>query len=663
MTPQEQANDLFNRALGHFHQQRFYEANALMEPLLSLAPNSPPALNLKAVLVRELGNAKSALPYAVQAVTLSPQDPFYCCNLGQILADLNHHEEAISAFEIGFKFFLARTGHHLSAKTVLLDLAHIAIGAPHALTESSVYLERYMQLLHFRPQASSLRLKLIEDLKNKDFVDNSPDEATAQDTLRLLLDIIGLFFNTPAADNQAAVETLALPWLRQSLERDWFDLALWLERELDLRYVHQIKTEEHHRRHYQTVAPLMNQAGRRLRADLPALPSPSTVNASNLAFLTHVLHPYDANRVILDTLRGMGVDAKNATVFVLDDVEPSAYQDFVATGARVVALSLENPHLKGKWYQLLLELRRRLADENIGVVLWATNNAHMSFAFGLRLAPTQIWWSMQFHDIELEDIDVYLAHDTLRKFKQYGNRIWRCTHGAFSNLYNPGLRGQAKEIRQSFPVETLLGCMGRVEKVNNIQYLNAVTNILLARPDTGFLWSGQSQLPSVQEHFKKAGVAERCFFIGWVNTALYAQVLDICLDTFPIGGGITAFECMAATKAVVFYLSPEALEAGVPMSILPLLNNEIGTPKQQEMAKAILTGKNGENLFLCARNSQEHTDMALHLIDDDSFRKDVGRAMKKFTDTFMEDKEEMARTLLAHIREILSERKSCCAPR
>ena len=261
---------------------------------------------------------------------------------------------------------------------------------------------------------------------------------------------------------------------------------------------------------------------------------------------------------------------------------------------------------------------------------------------------------MKYHSIELEDIDGYFAIGSQEKFKRIGNRDWRCIHGAFKELYAPALSSQARTIRQQYPVKTLLGCMGRVEKLDNPQYLDAVTDILKARPDTGFLWSGQSRLPSVQEYFEKSGVADRCFFVGWINTRLYAQVLDICLDTFPFGGGITVFECMAAEKPVVFHLSPESMETGVPMVILPLLNRRIGTPEQQELAKSLFTNEDGDNLFLCANDQQEYITMALRAIDSQRFRDFAGQAARTFVEMFIMDTGEMARTLLAHIEEVVS---------
>jgi predicted O-linked N-acetylglucosamine transferase (SPINDLY family) len=40
-------------------------------------------------------------------------------------------------------------------------------------------------------------------------------------------------------------------------------------------------------------------------------------------------------------------------------------------------------------------------------------------------------------------------------------------------------------------------------------------------------------------------------YIGWVDTSLWAQVIDVFLDTWPFGSGHTAWEAIAANKHFV----------------------------------------------------------------------------------------------------------------
>ena len=65
------------------------------------------------------------------------------------------------------------------------------------------------------------------------------------------------------------------------------------------------------------------------------------------------------------------------------------------------------------------------------------------------------------------------------------------------------------------------------------------------------MWAGREEDPFISNAFKDAGVRDKTEFIGWVNTSLFANVLDLMLDTFPIGNSITAFQAMEAGTPVI----------------------------------------------------------------------------------------------------------------
>src|SRR6185436_14508130 len=92
----------------------------------------------------------------------------------------------------------------------------------------------------------------------------------------------------------------------------------------------------------------------------------------------------------------------------------------------------------------------------------------------------------------------------------------------------------AREVRASLGARgPVYGSFGREEKLNSPAFLDAVVAILRRVPGAVFLWTGRVQHPEIQKRFEAAGVAARCRFIGWVDTKLYAQVIDVFLDSFP----------------------------------------------------------------------------------------------------------------------------------
>lgn len=148
---------------------------------------------------------------------------------------------------------------------------------------------------------------------------------------------------------------------------------------------------------------------------------------------------------------------------------------------------------------------------------------------------------------------------------------------------------------------------------------------------------------------ERFGVAERCHFIGWVDTKLYAHVLDVFLDSFPFPCGFTLYETMAAAKPVVVFASAEADETGVYALVNPLLSGIAGTAQKIQTARMIFAGG---KLFYCARDPAQYVELALKLANDADARHAVGAANQSFVRALLSDRSHMARTMGRHLIEL-----------
>ena len=173
--------------------------------------------------------------------------------------------------------------------------------------------------------------------------------------------------------------------------------------------------------------------------------------------------------------------------------------------------------------------------------------------------------------------------------------------------------------------------------------------------DICFLWTGREQLPSIQRQFDDAGISDRCFYIGWVNTKLYAQVIDVLLDCFPLGCGYTAYEAMAAGAATVFYASTESQESGVPALVHAI--DSAGEDCAEEKSQLATVYANRTRYF-CADNTAHYQDMATRLIQDDALRQQSGEANRQFISLFYEDQKKMASGYARHFIELVARRET-----
>ena len=132
----------------------------------------------------------------------------------------------------------------------------------------------------------------------------------------------------------------------------------------------------------------------------------------------------------------------------------------------------------------------------------------------------------------------------------------------------------------------------------------------------------------MESAFDARGIGGQCRYCGWVNTRVYARVLDIHLDTFPFPAGVTMIETTAAGIPGVNYLSEESRSNGIIPVILPVLNGEDGARADQAVVRGLLTAQDGRTLFFCARSPADYVADAQRLIDDAALRRAAGEAAR-----------------------------------
>jgi glycosyltransferase involved in cell wall biosynthesis len=308
--------------------------------------------------------------------------------------------------------------------------------------------------------------------------------------------------------------------------------------------------------------------------------------------------------------------------------------------------------------ETLVALRGHLQKHRFAAAVWVSVPPGASTALAMRIAPAQIFFAMKYHSLALPEIDGYMTGGSVgQRFRTIEGRQWRAGQTRFGDLYDPNLAALAAETRAQYGTDRLvMGCIGRDDKINSPAFLDAVCTLLKKYPRTVFLWTGYTRLPAIQKHFENAGVADRCHYIGWVNTKLYAQVLDIFLDSFPFPCGLTALQAMAAGTPIVFYNSEEVLNIGIPLLINPVFNGEAGSEEEKRRIAEVFHARSPRPLYLMANTPAEYVEMASRLIEDVDHRQAVGNAVRTFTEEFLSASEPCGRTYQRHIVEVIEDK-------
>lgn len=187
-----------------------------------------------------------------------------------------------------------------------------------------------------------------------------------------------------------------------------------------------------------------------------------------------------------------------------------------------------------------------------------------------------------------------------------GKQAWRVCPVPLAGELRAAAPPAAKELRASYHADVVLGTLARAEKLNSGPFLAAVAQVLQANPGAIWLWTGREVHPGIEAHMRAAGVASQCRFVGWIDTALYAGALDVFLESFPMGCGITGYQALAARTALLSYLS-ETTIYGMHFGDAPALDNE-----------------RLQDPLLCAGSPREYVDLASKLVADAEFRHEVG---------------------------------------
>ena len=277
----------------------------------------------------------------------------------------------------------------------------------------------------------------------------------------------------------------------------------------------------------------------------------------------------------------------------------------------------------------IAEVRATVGSLGIRTVVWISVPCTAGWYFGARIAQRQIYWTMKFHSQFSPEIDLYVSCGSIwEKQKMVRGRKWLTGPVSFEDALSGGNASEAIAIRNSFaPGTTILGVLARTEKIFSVPYLAAVAEILDQNKECIFLWTGRDEHSGVKGFFSERGLADRAIFIGWVNTATYAQVLDIFLETFPFGCGMTAAQSLAATVPVISYNHWSTIYGA---HAAPLLNREVGSDADREDLRNLFFPSDKQNLLSIADDSDKYIALANSLIRDDRFRKRVANAGNSF---------------------------------
>jgi glycosyltransferase involved in cell wall biosynthesis len=471
------------------------------------------------------------------------------------------------------------------------------------------------------------------------------------------LHVLGFSERTSAEWAGRLFEELLVPWILDSARRGDFESALHLE---NFAYGGYVKRSESQAWFKATTSRWIPELAAATRGRARRYGEPNSAwrreKTRRVAFFVHNASLLAHVAVLVETLQAVhqvGRGDYDFTVFVLGGRHEPLERKLEECGVHLQYLDQEGP---AGLFERILRLKRLLREGNYAACVWVSLVTVMAIAFPLRVAPLQVWWAMKYHSCDIDEIDARLALENAMTRKSLEGREWLTIGTATDHWVDATRAAPAAELRAGFPADAVVAaCIGREEKLNSPEFLDAICELLRRNPKVVFLWSGRSRHPAIQGAFDRAGVADRARFVGWVDTKLYAQAIDVFLDSFPFPCGFTLKEAMAAGKPAVLYRSPESLETGVPGAITLIAEGAPGVSADvRERLRTLFSRERDFDLYLCADSPASYLEHALRLAADPELRRAAGEANRRYIAEFAADPRAEARKFLGHLDELLA---------
>jgi tetratricopeptide (TPR) repeat protein len=649
--PQARVIEVIAAAKRDFAAGRRQKALKTALTLAKKHPREPLVLLEAGSIALRAGEARKAAPLFTAAVRLRPDVANAWLCLGHALIQSRQYSAAVAA--------LRDATTRLPGNADILDLlaqAHEKAGAPAEAAECYIAAAGSQPDNADRQVAAGLALNAL-GRGDDAIVALTRAEAIGPVAFRARATLIGLRMQRDGFDSQRQALDAAVAEMTAKLDAGRYDEALVDENDLTELVVRPIESEDHAEACLATWRDAMTAAGAKAATALAPLPrSALRPGTPEVGFVIHAASMLGHVELALDYLAAIIASPDPSIrprLYVLSRDDPAFAAEAKKRGVPLTMVEAEWPG-GGDLLpcQRLLWLRTCLARDGVAAVVWVTLSQFVHFAAALGLAAVNMFWAMRFRPVASPFIKGTISCGGCFEREEIVNgRRWDLVPLAFADLKGPARAAEAQAIRHRLgQPSVVLGTMARAQKMQDDRWLEAVGLTLRRCPEAVFVWAGQKEDEKVRSTLAKMGVASQSRYVGWVDTRLHAQVIDIFLDTAPVGCGLTAMEAMAWGKPLVSFKDPLT---NWGQCLRPVIEGRIDDPAARAEIERIFALGGGRELLAWVDTPQDYADMVRRLVDDDAFRADVGAAGKVFTDRYFGDPAHAAGRLATLVRRVI----------
>lgn len=517
--------EVLQRAAIHHQNGQYADAENLYRQVLAINPNHPDALHLLGLIEQQSGHFEQAIKLIEKAIALRPSASMHC-NLGVIFQQLKKLSEAVNSFQQAIALKPDHVLSHFNLGNAFRDLGN--------LTEAE---KSFRTVTALRPEFADAHFNLGNTLKAQRRINQAVISYQAAITINS--NFSNALYNLGICYQEQANLDLAIACFKQviAIEPDHVDAHSNLIFAMDLHSDISIADLQQERRIW-----ALKHADKRFMPQ----PYPNDKNATRRIRIAYV--SADFRKHSAACVFGPMLDA-----FDHDHFEVYAYSNSLQEDQYTSQLQ----HSVAQWKNIF-----GLSDEAVATIirqdkidilvdLSGHSGGNRLLMFARKPAPIQITAWGYIGGTGMQTMDVFFADPIIVPPEEkhlYAEEVvyLPCVAAYFPLDTFPALG----ELPAKQNKGITFGSFNRLAKVTPAS-IETWAQILLAIPTARMILKTPeldepSTKASLLNTFTKYGVAtERITLLGktsWIEHVTAFNQIDIALDPFPHGGGVTALE-------------------------------------------------------------------------------------------------------------------------
>ena len=201
-----------------------------------------------------------------------------------------------------------------------------------------------------------------------------------------------------------------------------------------------------------------------------------------------------------------------------------------------------------------LRTRQRIIDDGVNILIGFNTRVEYNFLFTTKTAPLQVYWSHGNFSYQLDSIDRYISHFAPTSTNVHDYHFFHI-YQDFTQTLDENSLTQITKFKADYPPQTrFIGTISRLVKLDNMEFLTLIKNLLDADENLVFLACGPGMQEGILQKITDLGInPKRFIFTGNINTVVYAHIIEVFLDTFPMFQGNSRSEYIHNTPCGIAF--------------------------------------------------------------------------------------------------------------